>query len=809
MMTGKYSCVPIAAPPRRNAPARMLRALHNGMLWLAASLPLAAHATGPALLPAPAQATALPGSVRIHDATALQFDPADEAAARVAAWLREMLQRTHRPSLPQRSGKHAVAPAQIRLRLDPACPVSQQEGYHLRVDRQGVTLSARDEAGLFYGAVSLWQLLSASAPAADGGIPLAGVDVRDWPRLRWRGVMLDSARHFQDVATIERLIEQMALHKLNVLHWHLTDDQGWRLQILRYRALTDIGAWRVPPGADAGHAQRYGGFYTQQQVRHVVAYAQARHIQVVPELDMPGHAQAAAAAYPQHVGSGEAPAVANSWGIHDYLYGVDDADLAFVRGILDEVMALFPGRYVHVGGDEALKYRWERSASVQARMRQLGIADEDQLQSWFIDQVGQYLHAHGKRLIGWDEILQGPLPKDATVMSWHGVDGAIQAARLGHDTVLAPSPNLYFDNLQSDLGDEPAGRLKLQSLAQVYAFDPLPATLDAAAAAHVLGAQAQLWSEYLVAPWQIEHALYPRIDALAEALWSPAAARDWPDFLQRLATQLQRYRLLGIEAADSAFAVTSPTPDPTRVREGLPVTLQLGNQAGFGQLRYTLDGSAPGPASPRYAGPVELAWGSEVRAAAFTRDGLPLSAPRTIRLDRHWLYARSSHRLPSCRDDGLRLRLPLLPDLGARDTPVYNVDLFDACWIYPDATLDAPTRLHVDLARLARNFGLTRLQLARRTAHPAGTSGNRLLVRVRANACDGPLLASLPLPAGTAPGLRFSVEAPLPAVQANTDLCLIVAAPLDGPLYGIGMVRVEPAARPRPRDGSDHAGAIE
>ncbi len=748
------------------------------------------------LVPQPVRAQADAGRVLIDASSVVSAVEGDAASTRVARYLSELLQRSHGPALAVRSSDRSAA---IRLRLDPSGAPAQAESYRLHVGDDGVDLSARSESGLFYGAITLWQLLSADRQSA-APITLQGVLIEDWPRFRWRGVMLDSARHFQDVDTIKRLLDGMALHKLNTLHWHLTDDQGWRLQIARYPALTDIGAWRVPPAAGQyGQPLRYGGFYTQQQIRELVAYAAARHITVVPELDMPGHAQAAAAAYPRHVGaSGQAPQVATSWGIHDYLYGVDEDNLAFVRNVLDEVIALFPGRDVHIGGDEALKYQWQASPSVQARMRALGVASEDALQSWFVGQVGAHLAARGRRLIGWDEILDGPLPAHTAIMSWRGIDGAVVAAKRGHDTILTPSPTLYFDNLQSDRGDEPAGRLKIQTLADVYRFEPVPGALDARQATHVLGAQAQLWTEYLVEPWQIDHAMYPRIAALAERVWSPADVRDWDGFLQRLVPQLRRYQRLGIDYADSAFAVAA-RPLATDASNATAATVGLYDQAGFGQLRYTVDGSVPTPDSALYREPLTLAPGVQLRAAAFAADGTPLSKPRAIGFDRDAATRLDSSRLRACRDDGLRLRLPLLPDLGQRDTPAYNVDLFDACWIYPGATLSHGAQLRVEAARLPRNFGLTRPQLARRIVRTPPPEGNQL--QVRAGRCDGPLLATLPLPSGDTLGERFTLTTTLPPQHAAADLCLTVAAPLDGPLYALDSVQVTSPA-PAPADST-------
>ncbi len=299
--------------------------------------------------------------------------------------------------------------------------------------------------------------------------------IEDAPRFAWRGLLLDSVRHFQSVAFIKTLIDAMAREKLNVLQWHLTDDQGWRLEIKKYPRLTLVGAWRVPAGEAAQHdidpatgkPRLYGGFYTQDQVRDLVAYAAARNITIVPEIEMPGHAQAAIVAYPW-LGSVSSPPtqVSSDWGVFPYLYNTDDRTFGFLEDVLGEVIGLFPGPFVHVGGDEAVKDQWKANGAIQAKMHALGIAGEDALQSWFIARIGTFLKAHGRRLIGWDEILQGGVPADATITSWRGIDGAITAAKAGHDAVLSPAPVLYFDNRQAEGRDEPSGRGAIVSLEQ-------------------------------------------------------------------------------------------------------------------------------------------------------------------------------------------------------------------------------------------------------------------------------------------------------------------------------------------------------
>jgi hexosaminidase len=348
----------------------------------------------------------------------------------------------------------------------------------------------------------------------------------------------------------------MALHKLNVLHWHLTDDQGWRLEIKKYPRLTSVGAWRGSPS--------YGGFYSQETVRRIVAHGLERNVTIVPEIDMPGHATAAIVAYPRLASVVPAAAVITAkWGIFSNLYNVDEDTFAFLQDVMAEVVQLFPGKYIHVGGDEALKDQWKASPGIQARMRALGVPNEAALQSYFIGRLGKMLAAHHRRLIGWDEILEGGIPPDATVMSWRGVEGAQAAAAAGHDAVLSPAPTLYFDHVQSAIDSQP-GRSEPITLEDVYKFEPLPASLPVEQRFHILGVQANVWTEHIRTEQRVEYMTFPRAAAIAEVGWSAAGTLDWNGFQTRLRDQMNRYRILGIHAYSDASAAAAAPQSPLK-----------------------------------------------------------------------------------------------------------------------------------------------------------------------------------------------------------------------------------------------------
>ncbi|HWU77822.1 MAG TPA: family 20 glycosylhydrolase [Rhodanobacter sp.] len=748
------------------------------------SLHAEATAAPPSLIPQPVQMTVTDGSFRVDAHTPIVVVGDVAATRHTANYLADLLARTRGLHLRVTAGK-VEAPA-IVLQRDPQASVTQAGGYALEVTPQGIRVSARDDAGLFHGAITLFQLLTPDAKK--GAVQVTALDIRDWPRFSWRGLMLDSARHFQSVAEVETLLDQMAQHKLNVFHWHLTDDQGWRIQIKRYPELTRIGAWRTPP--DAGHdgePKRYGGFYTQQQIRQVVAYAAARHITIVPELDMPGHAQAAVAAYPQLGVTGKRPVVSVDWGINPYLYNVDDATFTFIDNVLDEVMALFPSEYIHVGGDEAIKDQWKASPVVQAKMHALGLHDENALQGWFMGRIGNYLEKHGRKLIGWDEILEGGnVPVDATVMSWRGTQGAIVAAMAGHDVVLAPAPVLYFDQLQSDNLDETAGRIPAQTLAAVYAFDPVPKELDPREAKHVLGAQANLWTEHMPTIKHVEHAVFPRLDALSEIDWSPLAARKWSSFIARLPAQFARYREQDIGYADSAFAADIEV-DRTQALATGRATVTLTNQVIAGTLRYTVDGSAPDAHSPAYQEPFEVTLPVTVRAATFAADGSVLAAARERVLDRAHLLGFSGNAMPNCPASDFRLRVQPLPDATSL-APVYAINVFNSCQLVPATLVEGVDAIHVEAVRLERNYALAndqRLVVSRPHSTPFGE------LVVHKDDCKGTVLASMPLPDPAHAARRFALHAVLPVQQGEHAMCLIYTAPIDGPLYGIDSVQLE------------------
>jgi len=739
------------------------------------------------LIPQVASLRVLPGRFVLTAQVPLVV-PAGDASARTSAqWLADRLR--HDRGLSLKLAGTADGPA-VRFVRDPS--IAGDEAYRLDVTPTGATIAARTDAGLFYGAVTLWQAVT-SAP----GTALPAMHIDDAPRFAWRGLMLDSARHFQSVAEVERLIDQMAQHKLNVLHWHLTDDQGWRIQIKRYPELTRIGAWRTPP--DAGQREeprRYGGFYTQQQIRQVVAYAAARHVTIVPELDMPGHAQAAVASYPRLGVTGTRPDVSAEWGVNPWLYNVDDDTFTFIDNVLDEVMALFPSKYIHIGGDEAIKDQWRASPAVQAKMHALGIANEDALQGWFVDRVGQYLEKHGRRLIGWDEILEGDnLPADATVMSWRGIDGAIKAALLDHDVVMSPSPGLYFDHVQGDQADEYAGRFGVESLQNVYALEAVPTVLNAKEAKHVLGVQANVWTEHMPTMAHVEHAVFPRLDALAEAIWSPVTVHNWRGFLARLPAQLERYRAQHIGYADNAFAVDIAADRNLALATG-KTTVTLSDQTDFGVIHYTLDGSDPTPASPRYEAPLNLSLPATVRAASFAPDGTVLAASTKRVLDRSALLSLQSTQLENCPGSTLRLLVQPTPD-AASVQPVYVVNVFDSCQMFPPTLMDGVDAVHVDAVRLPRNFALAHEQKLV-VSRPHTTPFGELVIH--ADRCDGAVLASMPLPDPAKSPSEFKLDAKLPVQAGEHALCLIYTAPVDGPLYVLGRVSLlsPPQGTPSP-----------
>ena len=548
--------------------AGLLVSACGGMAMSGAQTPAAVSridAPRPAIIPAPASLTPAASGVFVLASGASIVVPAGDADAKKAAdHIADLIQRTRGLTLSVREGD--ARPGDVTF----ARSQDVEDAYGLAVTPDGARITAGSFGGFLYGGVSLWQL---ATQTTEGPAPIAALTIQDAPRFGWRGVMLDSARHYQSVEFIKQFIDWMSLHKLNKFHWHLTDDQAWRMEIKAYPRLTEIGGWRVDAGAGpradidpaTGKPRLTGGIYTQDQMRDVVAYAAARNITVVPEIDLPGHASAAVHAYPElgvtDVPGTAVPAVPGDWGIYVTLFNTSDETFRFLENVLDETMAIFPSRFIHLGGDEAVKDEWKKSPAVQARMRELGITDENTMQIWFMTQLSNYLKEHSREMIGWDEILEGGQVPDATVMSWRGVDGAVQAARLGHDTILAPAPMMYLNNIQSPNDGSP-GRGDLATMQGVYDFNPTPDGMTEEQSRHVLGVQANLWVEHLRTEESVVYMFYPRIAALSELAWTPASGRNWQDFVGRLAPQFIRYDRLGIGYAHNALDQMKLPPPP-------------------------------------------------------------------------------------------------------------------------------------------------------------------------------------------------------------------------------------------------------
>ncbi|MCE4026192.1 beta-N-acetylhexosaminidase [Microbacterium sp. Au-Mic1] len=442
----------------------------------------------------------------------------------------------------------------IELVLD---PLLAEEAYTLAVEESGIRIAAGGVRGAHHATQSLLQLLPPRvhrrAPIVPGApVTVPAVRIEDAPRYRWRGLMLDVARHFAPTAEVLRVIDQLAMHRLNVLHLHLTDDQGWRAEIRRYPLLTEVGGWRPSSqrGSGPGSTQDgmpHGGFYTQDDLREIVAYAAARGIAVVPEIELPGHVQAAIAAYPQLGLVAEPLAPWTGWGINPHALNVEESTVAFFCDVLDEIMEIFPSEVIGIGGDECRKDEWRADARTQELMRERGLATEDELQSWFIARIDEHVRSRGRRLYGWDEILEGGRVAGATVASWRGTAGAMIAARRGSDVVMCPEDTVYLDYRQSDSPDEPIPTGLVTTVAHVRAFDPIPAGLEPEYRDRILGGQANLWAEHVDSARRRDYQLFPRLCALAEALWSgqdPAVVGSFPE---RLEAHLARLDAAGIE----------------------------------------------------------------------------------------------------------------------------------------------------------------------------------------------------------------------------------------------------------------------
>lgn len=525
------------------------------LLCFSLLLAVMVSAQEPAIIPKPSRMEMQDGNFNITPATQIVLKgPGLEKAA---MFLNDYLQKFYGFKLAVT--KAAVSRNSISLGLE-KMESAIAGAYHLQVNRTGVQIKGDGAIGAFYGVQSLVQLLPVEKKKE---LTVPALEIEDQPRFAYRGMHLDVGRHFYPIDFIKKFIDYIALHKMNTFHWHLTEDQGWRIEIKKYPKLTQVGAYRN--GTIIGHhpgtgndQTKYGGYYTQEQVKEIVKYASDRFITVIPEIEMPGHASAAIAAYPElscfpdeatkhpakvsWYGDSTGKQVQQAWGIYPDVFAPTEYTFKFLENVLDEVIALFPSTYIHIGGDECPKENWKRSAFCQQLIKEKGLKDEHDLQSYFIQRIEKYLNSKGRQIIGWDEILEGGLAPNATVMSWRGEKGGIEAAKQKHNVIMTPNSYVYFDYAQNKQEDSLVigGYLTVQ---KVYSYEPVPAALAAEDTKYILGAQANVWSEYMKTPAKVEYMVFPRMSALSEVLWSRKESRNWSDFEKRMEKQTKRYEL--------------------------------------------------------------------------------------------------------------------------------------------------------------------------------------------------------------------------------------------------------------------------
>lgn len=496
------------------------------------------------------------------------------------------------------------------------------EAYVLKISKDGITIKASTDQGAFYAVQSLRQLMPVGLENdtfLENEIAVQALIVKDEPQFSYRGMHLDVARHMFSVDFIKKYIDALSMLKMNTFHWHLTDDQGWRIEIKKYHKLQEVSAYRnetlVGHYSDQPHqfdGKRYGGYYTQEEVKDVVQYAKARFVTVIPEIEMPGHAQAAIAAYPELGCTDEPVEVAKKWGVFEEIYCPNQKTFAFLKDVLDEVLELFPSKYIHIGGDEAPKTRWKNCAHCQDLIKKEGLKDEHHLQSYFITKMEAYLNSKGRQIIGWDEILEGGLAPNATVMSWRGTSGAVEAAKSGHNVVMTPTSHCYFDYYQSENEDEPLAIGGFLPLEKVYGFNPIPEELTTEESKYVLGAQGNIWTEYIPTEKHLEYMAFPRMLALSEVVWSQPEHKNYKDFVLRLENFHLRLDALDINYANHLYEIEGTSTSSATASLYKLSTLIEGKT-----IRYTLDGSEPTLNSKIYESKIPITESSTIKAAVF------------------------------------------------------------------------------------------------------------------------------------------------------------------------------------------------
>lgn len=579
------------------------------------------------IIPEPVHVISMPGSFVLNDEAEIYYS--GQAAAKIAGMLNEFLQRSYNFTLPQKGKTHSrLAAAHPAIQLVEA-GTGKTDGYILTVNTGHIYLQG-DAKGLFYGLQTLIQLFPLhkplttgssaksisdsvkAAPAFTSGLPAAihlpGVKIQDYPRFAYRGMMLDVGRHFFPPDAVKQFIDMLVLYKFNHFHWHLTDDQGWRIEIKKYPRLQEIASVRKE--TIVGHHRRsnnydnkpYSGYYTQDEIRNIVKYATERNITIIPEIEMPGHSQAVLAAYPQFGYPGGSYEVRTTWGISkDVLNPANDSVFIFLQDVLTEVMDLFPSKYIHIGGDECLKDRWKESPDVQRLIRKLGLKDEHALQSYFIRRMEKFVNSKGRNIIGWDEILEGGLAPNATVMSWRGEQGGIAAARQQHDVIMSPNTYLYFDYTQGQPATEPLNAAAYLPLKTVYNYEPIPPSLTPTEKHYIKGVQANIWTEFIPDQQMLDYMVWPRALALSEIAWSQHSKKSYERFMQKLPLELARLNNAGVN-----FRIPEPVGLESKTVTTPAVTITLKPPVKGSFIYYTIDGTTPGKQSRPYTEPFTL-----------------------------------------------------------------------------------------------------------------------------------------------------------------------------------------------------------